>query len=234
LLVEVSDDGIGIEPDLLGRVFDEFEQGGSETTRRFGGLGLGLAICKALVEAHRGTIRADSRGVGHGATFSVELPARSAAAIAPRPPARRGGTSVVQVPGRRPLEILLVDDHRDTADVLATVLQGYGWRVATAYDARGALAAAAGARFDVVVSDIGLPDMSGHRLIRTLREQWRHSPFAAIALSGRGRDEDRAASLQAGFSAHLTKPVDIDRLAREIVTLTDPRNESKARQPEAD
>jgi PAS domain S-box-containing protein len=231
LQVEVTDDGIGIEPERIGRVFDAFEQGGEHVTRRFGGMGLGLAICKVLVELHGGSLAAASAGIGRGASFTLTLPAPAGASMprerpAAAAPRARSGSHPAQ---DRPLTVLLVDDHQDTAEALAAMLQALGWQVSTAPDVRSALDAASRFRYDVVVSDIGLPDASGHQLVRSLKAHWPGHPLNAIALSGYGRDEDVAASLSAGFSAHLTKPVDAAALVREIRVLTDRRNDVTAR-----
>ena len=228
LAVEFADTGVGIDAAALPQVFDAFEQGGTEVTRSFGGLGLGLAISKALIEAHRGKVEAHSAGRFQGATFRVELPTVAApAGVAPPPPPppppprqqqpavevqRAVANTELAHPARR-LEILLVEDHHDTARVLKRLLDGSGHHVRTADTVRAALAAAAAEPFDVVVSDLGLPDGTGFELMRQLVRQY-HAK--GIALSGFGTDQDVQRSREAGFECHLTKPVDFRRLAEAI------------------
>jgi signal transduction histidine kinase/ActR/RegA family two-component response regulator len=203
--VDVTDSGMGIAPDVLPRLFERFEQGGAEVTRQFGGLGLGLSICRAIVEMHRGAIRAESRGPGWGATFTVVLPARVGA-----PAARPGVQSqLLRLNGVLPRRVLLVDDHPDTRETLARLLTRANYQVTQAGTVRSALQKAEQATFDILVSDIGLPDGSGCDLMKALRE--RHE-LRGVAFSGYGMEEDVQRSLQAGFSAHLTKPVDFQRL----------------------
>jgi signal transduction histidine kinase len=203
-LVAVADSGIGIEPDVLPKIFDAFEQGEASTQRRFGGLGLGLAICRSVVEAHGGHLTAASAGRGRGATFTIDLETTTEA-----PPTEPAAPEPRPAPARRPLRILLVEDNQDTLQVMARLLRRRGYEVEEAGSLARALAAAQESEFDLVVSDIGLPDGSGLELIRELRAQ---RPIKAIALSGFGRDDDLRQSEEAGFVAHLTKPVDFPRL----------------------
>ena len=215
--VEVRDSGVGIEPPRLNSIFDAFVQGGDEVTRRFGGLGLGLSICKALVELHGGAVSAASAGLGKGAIFAVELPlaASQEQTIETHPvPAH--------APPKRPttnLRLLLVEDHADTSRVMQRLLARCGYEVTAADGVSSALRAAAAAPqpFDVVVSDIGLPDGSGLDLIRQLRIQFPAMP--SVAISGFGMDEDHRRSREAGFSAHLTKPIDLTVLRTTIERL---------------
>jgi signal transduction histidine kinase len=208
--VEVTDTGIGIEPDVLGKIFDAFEQGGKEITRQFGGLGLGLAISRALAEQHGGTLTAASGGAGRGATFTVELPVAAPAPVAANAPTPADGCSPDQLVGCR---VLLVDDHIDTARAMGRLLQRWGCVVQTADTVASALQAAAAVRPDVLVSDIGLPDGSGLDLIRQLLT--RH-PVRGIAVSGFGMEEDVDRSRAAGFIEHLVKPVDLKRLEQTL------------------
>lgn len=207
--VEVADSGIGIAPEALPRIFDAFEQGGASITRQFGGLGLGLAICKALVGLHGGSIQAFSEGPGRGATFRVELhtvaPAQ-APADQPTPdlPASR--------PERR-LRILVVEDHADTANLFARLLGSLGYEVQCAGAVQDALQSARASDFDLVISDLGLPDGSVLELMRALRKQYH---VKGICLSGYGMDEDIRRSREAGFAEHLTKPVDVQALQAAI------------------
>jgi two-component system, chemotaxis family, CheB/CheR fusion protein len=211
VIVEVSDSGLGIEPHALGRVFEAFAQ---EHSHQFGGLGLGLAIAKALVELHGGTIEAQSEGLHKGATIAVRLPlALTDRRRLPRPPETRPART-----SQAPLQILLVEDHGDTADMMVNLLQLEGHSVQTAADVVTAVDTAAHGRFDLLVSDLGLPDGSGLDLVRELRSRGQALP--AIAVSGYGQDEDLAHSRAAGFSAHLIKPIDPDRLLAAIRVVT--------------
>jgi PAS domain S-box-containing protein len=210
LIVEVSDTGIGIEPQLLPRLFHPFEQGGTDMTQRFGGLGLGLAICKTLVDLHQGTIGVSSAGRDKGATFRVELPTVPAPAAAP-PPAPEGAPTL----GRR-LRILLVEDHPSTANVLARLLRLLEHQVEVADSVGSALALASEGHFDLIISDLGLPDGSGLDLMRRLQSM---SPTPGIALSGYGMEEDLKRSHEAGFAEHLIKPVSMKVMERAIARL---------------
>ena len=220
ILIEIRDEGIGIDPEILPRLFDAFEQGNRSITRRYGGLGLGLAISKALAELHGGALFAKSDGAGKGAVFTVELlvvPAASAAESAA--PSRQ--KNVI-----RPLRILLVEDHEHTLGVLVRLLARAGHDVTPAMTVAAALAAARQNDFDLLISDLGLPDGSGLDLMRELRETSR--VFFGIALSGYGMDEDIRTSEAAGFDEHLTKPVDWDHLESIIARLTEPKFVSRA------
>ncbi|HEV7519147.1 MAG TPA: ATP-binding protein [Thermoanaerobaculia bacterium] len=219
LAVEVADSGIGIDPEVLPRIFDGFEQGERTITRRFGGLGLGLAISKAIVELHGGSLRVASGGRGQGATFTVELPAGMELAR-PAGPALPATGEERKAASQLPLHILLVEDHLDTALAMAELLRALGHRVTTAAGVGAGLAAAAvamvtgnGSAIDLVVSDLGLPDGSGHDLMRELKSRY---GLSGIALSGYGMEEDVHQSREAGFDRHLTKPVSIQVLAAAI------------------
>jgi signal transduction histidine kinase/CheY-like chemotaxis protein len=208
LLVEVSDTGIGIDPEVLPRLFDAWEQGGRSTSRRFGGLGLGLALAKTLVMLHGGTLTAFSEGAGKGAVFTLEL----ATTVAPeRPEELRASGGEISLP--RPLSILLVEDHEDTLNVMAEVLELSRHDVTRAASKESALHLAAMRPFDLLVSDLGLPDGSGLDLMREVRERYR---LAGIAVSGYGTAEDVELSRQAGFLEHLIKPVHPARLKEAI------------------
>ena len=222
LVVEVADRGIGIEPERLPRIFDAFEQGQRRITRLFGGLGLGLAISKAIVELHGGHITAASEGPGQGTSFTVWLPVGAArlqtAAVLPRPDARTAWPSGAE----RPLHILLVEDHPDTAEAMADLLSAVGHRVTVANNASEALEAAEtaqeanagnGGGIDLVISDVGLPDVSGLELMTQLKSRF---SLRGIALSGYGMDEDVQRSRDAGFERHLTKPVNLQILRDAI------------------
>ncbi|HEY7214016.1 MAG TPA: MASE1 domain-containing protein [Thermoanaerobaculia bacterium] len=220
LLLQVADTGIGIEPQVLPHVFGAFEQGRARSPRGGGGLGLGLAISKAIVELHGGRLTAESRGRGQGSTFTVSLPASL--------PKVDHDTGAIEVAGEPvaaphpvgvPLHILLVEDHADTAEAMAELLSMLGYRVTAASNLAEARAAAKAERFDLLVSDLGLPDGSGLDLMRDLARR-NGDVLPGIALSGYGMEEDVRQSLEAGFRKHLTKPVTLQSLEaaiREVV-----------------
>jgi signal transduction histidine kinase/ActR/RegA family two-component response regulator len=214
LVVEVADTGIGIEPDVLPRLFQGFEQGSRTITRRFGGLGLGLAISRAIVELHGGRLWAASEGQGRGALFVVDLPVGELPAAAAKDAHPAAVTAILAV---RPLRILLVEDHADTAEALADLLRLMSHEVTVAGSVAAGLATAldrenAGG-VDLVVSDLGLPDGSGHDLMRELVRRY---GWKGIALSGYGMEEDVRRSREAGFAHHLTKPVGLEALRAAI------------------
>jgi signal transduction histidine kinase/ActR/RegA family two-component response regulator len=224
VVVEVSDTGIGIDPEVLPRVFDAFHQGQRLITRRFGGLGLGLAISEKIVSLHGGRIGAASKGRGEGATFTVRLPAGKPAVppsfpweAIPEPRPARAAIVGAIVGEHRPLHILLVEDHPDTAEAIADLLRATGRRVTVAGSvAEGkavAEAAGNGSRIDLVLSDIGLPDGSGHDLMAELSHRF---GLRGIALTGYGMEEDVERSREVGFARHLTKPVSLEQLESAI------------------
>lgn len=207
--VSVSDNGIGIPPAAIPRLFAAFEQG--ERGSGFGGLGLGLAIAKGVVEMHGGQVSAHSDGPNQGATFTVTFPLIHSSATTASPP--QGGHPPVPTstrPAPRKLRILLVEDHADTARIMARLLAADGHTIALADSVQSAQTAAAASSFDVLMSDLGLPDGSGHDLMRELRSTGNSLP--GIALSGYGSAEDVRCSLESGFAEHLTKPVSIESL----------------------
>jgi PAS domain S-box-containing protein len=211
LRVQVRDSGVGIAPEILPKVLDAFEQGDARVTRQFGGLGLGLAISKALVELHRGSIHVESPGVGAGCTVTIEIPAATSS-MEPS-----SALDALQAPpSERLLRLLIVEDHADTALLLKRLLEASGYAVETAGSVAEAMEAADRESFDILISDLGLPDGTGCELMRRIRE--RH-PLKGIAMSGYGMDEDVHKSFEAGFSEHLVKPVDISSLERAIVNL---------------
>jgi PAS domain S-box-containing protein len=212
VIVEVADSGEGIEPEAMGRIFNPFEQAERDVTRRFGGLGLGLSISKALVEMHGGSIEGRSRGKGQGATFSVRLP------VLGEPREQPGETVAEERIVAKPLCILLVEDHGDTANVMREFLAFEGHSVELAGDVASAIQLARQHRFDLLISDLGLPDSSGLDLIRELRARGYAGP--AIAMSGFGLEPDIVRSREAGFDAHVTKPPSPERLSRLIAALT--------------
>jgi PAS domain S-box-containing protein len=206
--VEVTDTGAGIDAALLPRLFTAFEQGEIRALRPQAGLGLGLAISRRLVEAHGGTITAASAGPGKGSTFTVELPVERVYIAQQLPVASTPVAHSV-----RPLQVLLVEDHAATARIMVRLLGQLGHRVTASTTAAGAIAIGRERRFDLLISDLGLPDGSGLDVMRALRDRY---AGRAIALTGYGMESDVAASRAAGFSEHLTKPVDLAKLEATI------------------
>lgn len=223
IIVEVTDTGIGIEPERIGKLFQAFEQGGRQVTRQYGGLGLGLAITKALAEVHGGGVGVESEGTGRGATFSIRLPVLAGAVPTTHgKPAERDAAR----PGRA-LRILLVEDHADTALVMSRLLTQLGHTVHAAGTLAEAVRATGDGRWDLIISDIGLPDGNGVELLGRLRQAGLAAP--AIALTGFGMEEDVQQSTNAGFAAHLTKPINFTLLESTIVRLTSPLGSAVAR-----
>lgn len=209
--IQVRDTGIGIAPEVLPKIFDAFEQGDASVTRQFGGMGLGLAISKSLVDRHGGSIRAESDGPQAGSAFTVELPAMSVEQHADAVAATRRDTGDGN--GNGALRVLIVEDHTDTALVLSKLLSASGHRVKTAASAAAALALAKDETFDVMVSDIGLPDTTGYELMKEIKARY---SIKGIAMSGYGMDDDLRKSREAGFSDHIVKPTNIAQLERTI------------------
>ena len=210
--VRVKDSGIGIPPDVLPLIFNAFEQGDTRITKQFGGLGLGLAISRALIGLHGGTIRAESEGQGRGATFIVELPGNAAHRGAEAPAVHSAGG-----PDAKRLRLLLVEDHADTARALARFLSAAGMVVVTANDVASAIASAEREPFDLVLSDLGLPDGDGYQIMRAILSR---RVIPGIAMSGYGMDEDIRRSREAGFTEHLVKPVAVPLLIAAIRRVT--------------
>ena len=209
LMVQVQDTGIGIKPEVLPSIFNAFEQGGDQITRQFGGLGLGLAISHALAVMHDATLTADSEGAGRGATFTLELRTVAPEVAKERLPHRHAALALAE----HPMRILVVDDHADTARVLNLLLSRMGHHVTTAGSVSAATAAMSAGRFDLLISDIGLPDGSG---LDVMREAKQRGLAYGIALSGYGMEQDIQRSREAGFINHLTKPIDLSDLRRAI------------------
>ncbi|MFK3736734.1 ATP-binding protein [Massilia sp. TN1-12] len=207
--IEVEDDGIGMTPELAARAFDLFTQGERTSDRSMGGLGLGLALVRSLVELHGGTVRCHSAGPGRGSTFTVCLP--RAAARQDDGAAAVAGNGTGTAAARR-LRILVVDDNVDAAALLAMLLEAAGHEVAVEHGSHAAIARAAAFAPDVCLLDIGLPDMDGNALARHLRAQPATAGALLIAVTGYGQDSDRQRSLEAGFDHHLVKPLDILQL----------------------
>lgn len=200
---EITDTGIGVEPEQQASIFEPFHQGERSITRRFGGLGLGLTISKTLLDLHGGTITVESAGQNKGSTFRVFLDVLRE----PVAPSREGASSIVMT--AKKLRLLLVDDHADTRGVLSRLLAKSGHEVMTADSAQKALEILDTGPFDVLISDIGLPETSGYELVRRAKQR---QPLTGVALSGLGMDEDVRRSLEAGFDYHLTKPINFQEL----------------------
>ena len=207
LTISVRDTGIGMEPEVMQRIFDPFEQGNRSFEHRFGGLGLGLAISKSLAQAHGGTLAAQSEGDDRGSTFILSMQTLSPTEVGIVP--QKTSSEAAQ----QGLKILLVDDHQDTCAALEKLLVRRGHLVAATHDVRSAMEAAARNQFDLFISDIALPDGSGMDLIMQLRAI---SKIPGIAISGFGNNGDIERSLQAGFSEHLIKPIKLDDLEAAI------------------
>jgi CheY-like chemotaxis protein len=225
LVVRVADTGQGIEPEFLPHVFDRFRQADGSTTRRHGGLGLGLAIVKQLAQAHGGSVYALSDGTGNGSEFVVELPMRNAAVMRRRPtPVRNDAPSTGLTNMLRALSglrVLVVDDESDARALLSEMLSEQGARVAEAASARLALGLVEEFEPDLLVSDIGMPEMDGFALIREIRERQKlkGERVPAIALTAYARTEDVENVLSAGFDRHLAKPVDLAMLLSAVADL---------------
>jgi signal transduction histidine kinase/ActR/RegA family two-component response regulator len=214
VVIEVRDDGNGIAPELLPRVFDLFVQGRQPVDRGDGGLGIGLALVRSLVQLHDGSVSARSPGVGQGSVFTVRLAAAQkteAASASSRPSSIRRASR-----GRR---ILLVDDNEDALEMLAELLRAAGHEVATASDGPSALASAKSYRPEIAVLDIGLPAMDGYEVAARLRAQGNGTAPLLVALSGYGQDGDHARSESAGFAMHLVKPLDIEQLLEALESM---------------
>ena len=217
--IRTTDTGIGIESEQMDRIFNAFEQGQSSITRRFGGLGLGLAISKAMVHAHGGTIKAESSGKNRGATFTVTLATVATPAVVAAAPESKGPRDVAlktkTTKGSGP-RVLVVDDHVDTCTGMKMMMERRGYRVTVAHTADEAVEKAEHEAFDLVISDIGLPDRSGYELMQELSAT---KNLRGIALSGFGMESDVSRARAAGFSEHLTKPINFDRLDEAIQML---------------
>jgi len=214
----VFDDGVGIKPELLPHIFDRFRQG----ERSSGGLGLGLAIVRHIVELHGGAVRAQSAGERQGATFTVELQTlNETGTVAAAAPLPGEGAARTRLTPLRGVKLLVVDDDADTRELLSMILQEAGAEVASAGSANDGLAAFERQRPDVLVSDIGMPDGDGYSLIRRVRQLEGESGtrVPAVALTAFARAEDRGEALGSGFQAHLAKPIEPSELTALIARL---------------
>jgi two-component system, sensor histidine kinase len=203
LCLSVKDDGIGIPPEALTRIFEMFSQIDSGPVRAEGGLGIGLALVKGLLELHGGTIEATSDGLGHGSKFIVRVPLTASTQTQIR--VIGADAPSVATAGRR---VMVADDNTDAADTLATLLELAGHEVRVAHGGRVALAIAQTFRPDVALLDIGMPDLSGYEVAKEIRRESWGAGICLVALTGWGRDGDRQRAMSAGFDRHLTKPID--------------------------
>jgi PAS domain S-box-containing protein len=212
-VVTVRDTGSGIQPDMLPRLFHAFSQGESTLDRSKGGLGLGLALVKGLAEMHGGSVSAESAGPGRGAAFTIRLPLETSAARAA--PRQRAEARAVGAPRR----VLVVEDNEDAADTLREVLELSAHVVEVAYSGRGGIERARSFHPDVVLCDIGLPEMDGYEVARKMRADPDLCHVALVAVSGYAQPEDVAAAREAGFDAHLAKPPSLEALERALAEM---------------
>jgi CheY-like chemotaxis protein len=210
IAIDVQDTGVGIAREFLPYVFERFRQADSRSTRRHGGLGLGLAIARHLIEQHRGSISAISEGTGRGTTVQMRLPVRtyvssqSAASAGVVPPD-------LQMHG---MTVLIVDDHRDSGELLGALFERHGARVVQCESAESALGALASVEAHLLVADIAMPDIDGYELIHRVRQSYAALP--AIAVSAYARPQDRRRALAAGYDGYCAKPVEAPQLLRAV------------------
>jgi CheY-like chemotaxis protein/two-component sensor histidine kinase len=222
--LEVTDSGKGIPSEFLPYVFDRFRQADSSSTRAHGGLGIGLALVRHLVELHGGNVSARSGGEGKGSTFAISLPVAGPAAdpgdLAPVPAATVSRVSVTGLPTLEGLRVLVVDDEADARDLIGVILRRRGAEVTAAASVAEALEAVERSRPDVLVSDISMPESDGYELIRELRQRASGSgAVPAVALTAYARSQDRERALASGFQLHLAKPVEPDDLILAVADL---------------
>ena len=216
-VIAVRDSGQGIDPQVLPYIFDLFTQAERTPDRSQGGLGIGLALVKSLVALHGGRVSAHSEGLGQGSEFTIRLPLLPTLQVLPdaaTPPQPHREAPAAAATG--PLRVLVVDDNADAAQMLATLLEAHGHIVSVEYEGTGGFARALRERPEVMLLDIGLPDMDGHELARHLRASSDTAGAFLIALTGYGRSEDRERAREAGFDRHLVKPADLSELLRML------------------
>ena len=215
VVMTFADQGVGITPDFLPRVFEKFVQADGSKTRAHGGLGLGLSLVKSFTEAHHGTVEAQSAGAGHGSRFIVCLPRRK----------RTGLTGSLEMPASMPstkpeaAHILVVEDDEDTLELLQSTFSVKGYRVTTCQSAQEALEIAPRNSIDLILSDIGLPQMDGFEMMKELRQLPNMSDVPAIALTGYVSQKDTRMALESGFNAYISKPVEPAELMSTIARL---------------
>ena len=214
ITISVKDDGIGLEPQAIPRVFDMFSQVKSAIDRSEGGLGIGLALVKGMIQLHGGWVEATSAGVGRGSQFTIHLPRALVVAQTAQTEAQVPAENAR--PGAR-RTVLVADDNRDAADTLALLLDMDGYETAVAHGGLQALADIRRSRPDAAILDIGMPDLNGYEVARCIREEeWGHNMFL-LAITGWGHPDDVARAKAAGFNEHLTKPVDAENVVRLLV-----------------
>ena len=215
--IEVADNGIGIDPAFLPYIFDRFTQAEGGINRRYGGLGLGLAITRAMVEMHGGKVSARSDGAGYGSAFTVWLPSGLAKDAEEQRKAWQSGDHILE---RLGLRVLLIEDSADTLEMLKLWLESFGCEVFTATDSVGGLTLAIKHFPDLIISDIGMPDIDGYELIKRVRATAGLENVPAIALTGYAQTEDQERAVTAGYTAHVAKPAEMNRLLKLIRKLT--------------
>jgi len=211
-IVHIEDAGKGISSDFLPFVFERFRQEDGSKTRSHGGLGLGLALVKNFVEAHKGTVEAESAGAGQGSRFTIRLPRRVQVSV----PVSAGSSKSAVLPQPARPHLLIVEDDPDTLEMLRATLEARGFRVTAHESASEALRHAPESFFDLIISDIGMPEIDGFEMMKQLRALSSFQQVPAIALSGYASQKDAKAALSAGFNAHVSKPVDPDDLIKMV------------------
>jgi signal transduction histidine kinase/CheY-like chemotaxis protein len=217
-IIEVEDTGIGIDAEFLPHVFERFAQANGGINRRYGGLGLGLAITRAMVEMHGGQISAQSEGRGRGSRFTVRLPMSMSEAA--RDAFDSQEVMVEVQPERLNLCVVVIEDSRDTLNMLKLWLDDYGCKTFLATDATEGIRLVGESRPDLIISDIGLPGIDGYEFMRKLRQMPGFEYVPAIALTGYARNEDRELAMAAGYNAHIAKPAEVNQLLALMKTLT--------------
>ncbi len=213
MVISIADNGIGIAPGLLSRVFELFAQADQSLDRSQGGLGIGLFICKRLIELHGGAISAASPGLGHGATFSIRLPLLLDA-VEPAPAPIATAAPAAAAANKR---VLIVDDNVDSAVSLSWLLNEEGYSVQIAHDGVGGHKAAHDFRPDIILLDIGLPGMNGYELGQRLRADGFSNAYM-VAITGYARESDVEKARASGFDCHFAKPVDLDKLIEKLAS----------------
>jgi CheY-like chemotaxis protein len=232
-ILSVADTGIGIDPELLPRIFDLFTQGERSLDRREGGLGVGLTLVRSLVELHGGTVEARSEGLGSGSEIIVRLPVAKDLTLPPETPAevnviRPEAAGAANTPPR----ILVVDDNQDGADTLVELGEAWGYELRAAYNGAAAIELARSYCPHVVLLDIGLPGLDGYEVARRLRSEIRLAGVKLVAFTGYGSNDDRERARKAGFDHHITKPVNSEELRSLLFALAPPAAEARIAGPD--
>jgi CheY-like chemotaxis protein len=212
IIISVKDDGIGLARDAIPNLFQMFSQVDSAIDRAQGGLGIGLALVKGLIELHGGTVEVASAGIGHGSEFIIRLPSGLRFADAEQMRAAPGNSTLK--PARR--NVLVADDNKDAADTLGLLLEMSGYAVTVAHSGAEALEELRQNLPDAAILDIGMPDLSGYEVARRFRESSSRRDIFLLAVTGWGQQDDIARAKAAGFDEHLTKPVDPDRVEQML------------------